>query len=113
PRRASRNFWRLTPTLPQKVNMRVNQRTSSTHRQQLQAVEHIIQARGFTVHDEMNLHLVPVPAVWSGDLENAQFYNTAQHRWVSRYISLDKEEAKTELEKYQKRWWQKKLSPPA
>jgi type IV secretion/conjugal transfer VirB4 family ATPase len=31
-----------------------------------------------------------------------------EYRWMSRYICLDKEEAKKELEKYRKRWWQKR-----
>lgn len=31
-----------------------------------------------------------------------------EYRWVTRFIAMDKEEAKTELEKYRKRWWQKR-----
>ena len=31
-----------------------------------------------------------------------------EYRWVTRFIALDKDEAKTELEKYRKRWWQKR-----
>jgi len=31
-----------------------------------------------------------------------------EYRWVCRYICLDKEDAKRELEKYRKRWWQKR-----
>jgi type IV secretion system protein VirB4 len=28
-----------------------------------------------------------------------------EYRWVTRYLCLDKEDAKVELEKYRKRWW--------
>jgi type IV secretion/conjugal transfer VirB4 family ATPase len=31
-----------------------------------------------------------------------------EYRWVTRFIALDKDEAKTELERYRKRWWQKR-----
>jgi type IV secretion system protein VirB4 len=31
-----------------------------------------------------------------------------EYRWVTRFIALDKDEAKTELEKYRKRWVQKR-----
>ena len=31
-----------------------------------------------------------------------------EYRWVTRFIALDKDEAKTELEKYRKRWYQKR-----
>jgi len=30
------------------------------------------------------------------------------YRWVTRYLCLDKEDAKTEIEKYRKRWWSKR-----
>src|SRR5450432_4181034 len=31
-----------------------------------------------------------------------------EYRWVTRFIALDKDEAKTQLEKYRKRWWSKR-----
>jgi type IV secretion system protein VirB4 len=31
-----------------------------------------------------------------------------EYRWVTRYLCLDKDDAKTELEKYRKRWWSKR-----
>lgn len=31
-----------------------------------------------------------------------------EYRWVTRFICLDREKAKGELEKYRKRWWQKR-----
>jgi type IV secretion system protein VirB4 len=31
-----------------------------------------------------------------------------EYRWVTRFIAIDKELAKAELEKYRKRWWQKR-----
>ena len=31
-----------------------------------------------------------------------------EYRWVTRYICLDKDDAKTHLEKYRKRWWSKR-----
>lgn len=31
-----------------------------------------------------------------------------EYRWVTRFICLDREKAKTELERYRKRWWQKR-----
>ena len=34
-----------------------------------------------------------------------------EYRWVTRFICLDKEDAQTELEKYRKRWFQKRKSP--
>jgi len=33
-----------------------------------------------------------------------------EYRWVCRYIAMDRDEAKKELEKYRKRWWQKRKS---
>jgi len=33
-----------------------------------------------------------------------------EYRWVCRYVAMDREEAKKELEKYRKRWWQKRKS---
>lgn len=31
-----------------------------------------------------------------------------EYRWVTRFIALDREAAKTEIEKYRKRWWAKR-----
>src|SRR6266496_732508 len=31
-----------------------------------------------------------------------------EYRWVTRYICLDREDAKTQIEKYRKRWWSKR-----
>ena len=31
-----------------------------------------------------------------------------EYRWVTRYLCLDKDDAKTEIEKYRKRWWSKR-----
>jgi type IV secretion/conjugal transfer VirB4 family ATPase len=31
-----------------------------------------------------------------------------EYRWVTRYLCLDKQDAKTEIEKYRKRWWSKR-----
>jgi type IV secretion/conjugal transfer VirB4 family ATPase len=31
-----------------------------------------------------------------------------EYRWVTRYICLDKQDAKSEIEKYRKRWWSKR-----
>ncbi len=31
-----------------------------------------------------------------------------EYRWVTRFIALDKDDARKELEKYRKRWWQKR-----
>jgi len=31
-----------------------------------------------------------------------------EYRWVTRYICLDKDDAKAEIEKYRKRWWSKR-----
>jgi type IV secretory pathway TrbD component len=31
-----------------------------------------------------------------------------EYRWVTRFIAMDKDEAKVELEKFRKRWWQKR-----
>ena len=31
-----------------------------------------------------------------------------EYRWVTRYICLDKDDAKSEIEKYRKRWWSKR-----
>ncbi|RNA64500.1 conjugal transfer protein TrbE [Prosthecochloris sp. ZM_2] len=33
-----------------------------------------------------------------------------EYRWVCRYLCLDKADARRELEKYRKRWWQKRKS---
>jgi type IV secretion system protein TrbE len=31
-----------------------------------------------------------------------------EYRWVTRYICLDRDDAKTQIEKYRKRWWSKR-----
>jgi len=31
-----------------------------------------------------------------------------EYRWVTRYLCLDKQDAKSEIEKYRKRWWSKR-----
>src|SRR4029079_3945380 len=31
-----------------------------------------------------------------------------EYRWVTRYLCLDKDDAKADLERYRKRWWSKR-----
>jgi type IV secretion system protein TrbE len=49
------------------------------------------------------------PAAYPGILD-ALNHLAIEYRWVTRFIFLDKQEAKAELEKYRKWWWQKQKS---
>jgi type IV secretion system protein VirB4 len=49
------------------------------------------------------------PSSYPGILDDLN-HLALEYRWVTRYISLDKQDAQAELERYRKWWWQKRKS---
>ncbi len=49
------------------------------------------------------------PAAYPGILDDLN-HLALEYRWVTRFVFMDKEEARTELERYRKQWFQKQKS---
>ena len=52
--------------------------------------------------------IVGFPATSMPGLLDELNHLQVEYRWVTRFIAMDKDESKAELEKYRKRWWQKR-----